>query len=228
MPTTATKVRLFENVARLRRAERDAPRNRDIPAVRASLEQELGETVSQRLAAKLLGVSHTGIGRWVKSGDLPTVFNREGRLEVPVSALLDLHEKVEYQRRRGRRHVLEPGISEARDRARRIPPIPLPDDADGHNTAELRSLAYHAAVARRLRRGMVDDARRLIWVWLDQGKIDPRHAEQWELVLARPIGEVRRLITEDSERGRDLRQNSPLAGVLSEAERRAILQRSTG
>jgi hypothetical protein len=227
MPTTATKVRLFENVARLRRAERDAPQNRDIPAVRASLEQELGDTVSQRLAARLLGVSHTGIRRWIKSGDVPTVFNREGRLEVPVSALLDLHEQVQYQRCKGRRHVLEPGITEARDRARRIPPVTLPDDANGHRTAELRSLAYHTAVARRLHRGMVDDARRLIWVWLDQGNIDPRHAEQWERVLAQPIGEVRRLITEDSDRGRDLRQNSPFAGVLSEAERRAILQRST-
>src|SRR4249919_769627 len=81
MPTTVAKARLFENVARLRRAERELPRNRDIPAVRASLEQELGETVSQRLAAKLLGVSHTGIRRWVKSGDLPTVYNRDGRLE---------------------------------------------------------------------------------------------------------------------------------------------------
>jgi CRISPR/Cas system-associated endoribonuclease Cas2 len=33
---------------------------------------------------------------------------------------------------------------------------------------------------------------------------------------------VRRIIGEDSQRGRDLRQNSPFAGTLSEAERRRI------
>lgn len=144
---------------------------------------------------------------------------------MPVSVLLDLYEQVTEQRRSGRRHVIEPGMAAARNRARNLRPPSVPDDAEGHQAAELQSLAYHRAVAARLNRGMIDDARHRIWVWQDQEKIDPRHAERWEEVLTRPLGEVQLLITEDSERGRDMRQNSPFAGVLSEAERRAILGR---
>ena len=71
---------------------------------------------------------------------------------------------------------------------------------------------------------MVDEALRLLWKWREQGRIDERYAEQWEQVLRRPMTEVRRTIGEDSERGRDLRQNLPFAGMLSEAERRRINQ----
>jgi hypothetical protein len=35
---------------------------------------------------------------------------------------------------------------------------------------------------------------------------------------------VRRIIGEDGQDGHDLRQNSPFAGMLSEAERRRILE----
>lgn len=70
---------------------------------------------------------------------------------------------------------------------------------------------------------MVDEARHLIWQWRDEGRIDPRYAKRWEKVLSRPIPEIRKTIGEDSQRGRDLRQNSPFAGMLSEPERRKIL-----
>jgi hypothetical protein len=39
-----------------------------------------------------------------------------------------------------------------------------------------------------------------------------------------PMAEIRKVIAADDERGRDLRQNSPLAGLLSEPERRKILE----
>jgi len=35
---------------------------------------------------------------------------------------------------------------------------------------------------------------------------------------------IRAAITADDERGRDLRQNSPLAGLLSEQERRKLFE----
>lgn len=73
------KTRLFNNIVRLRCAEREAPKSRDIVTVRAALEEELGETVSRRLAARLLGVSHTALARWVHAGDLPVVFSSAGR-----------------------------------------------------------------------------------------------------------------------------------------------------
>jgi hypothetical protein len=214
----------------LRRASRDAPHSQDIVAVRAALEDDLGETVSRHLAANLLGVSHTALARWIKAGDLPVVYTRTGRVELPVAALLDLHEAVECERESGRRtrHLLEPTMMARRERAGRISVDDLvtrdPSDTDGHRGAELRSLAYHRALARRLRRPMVDEARHVLWKWRDQGRIDSRYAEQWDDVLRRPVAEIREVLGEDSQQARDLRQNSPFAGMLSEPERRKIMQ----
>lgn len=225
------KERLVRQIIRLRRAERSAPENRDIAEVRAELERELGETVAQRLAARVLGISHTALQRWIENGEVATVYTEGGKQEIPVVALLDLYEAVEAQRRSGARtrHVLEPSILEGRERARRLNRRELvrgtEDSIDlGHRLAELRSLAYHRALARRLRRPMVDEARHLVWRWRDEGKMDSRYAEQWESILSRPVRQIARAITADTPEARDLRQNSPFAGLLSEAERRKILQ----
>ena len=48
MSVVAHKLELFENIARLRRAAREMPGNKDLAAVRAALEDELGP---DRLAA---------------------------------------------------------------------------------------------------------------------------------------------------------------------------------
>lgn len=226
------KEQLVRQIIRLRRAERSAPGNRDIVAVRAELERELGETVAQRLAARVLGISHTALQRWIESGELATVYTERGKQEIPVVALFDLYEAVEAQRRSGARarHVLEPSILEGRERARRLHRRDLIRDRHdstkvaGHGLADLRSLAYHRALARRLRRPMVDEARHLVWRWRDEGKMDSRYAEQWESILSRPVRQIARAITADTPEARDLRQNSPFAGLLSEAERRKILQ----
>lgn len=229
MHVVQRRQRLLENIVRLRRAERTAPGNRDIVTVRAALEDELGETVSRRLAANLLGVSHTALARWVKAGDLPLVVNAAGRQEVPVGALIDLYEAVARERDLGlrTRHLLEPTMVDGHIRASRMRTEELvpPGDRDGdaHDRAERRSLAYHRALARRLSRPMIDEALHLIWKWREQGKIDARYADQWEDVLRRPVPDVRRAIGEDSGQARDLRQNSPFAGMLSEPERRKIV-----
>lgn len=203
--------------------------DRNLAAVRAYLENELGNTVSLRLAADLLGVSHTALRRWVTSGDLPTVFTPRGRTEIPIGVLLELRESVDEVRLGGHRtrHVLEPAMIEARRRAQQLEPQDLVSDlpdGGGHRPAELRSLAYHRAVALRLRRTNVDAARQRIWRWREQGQIDPGYADQWESLLAQPIDEIRRTLGEDSQRMRDLRQSSPFAGMLSEAERRRVLE----
>lgn len=219
---------LLQNIVRLRRAERELPPNRDLVAVRTALERELGKTVSLRLAARLLGVSHTALRRWTSSGDLPVVVDAGGRSGVPVAALLDLKEAVDAEREDGRRvrHVLEPVIGEQRERAARLDSKSLvPEESDGgsHRRAERRSLAYHRALARRLRRPMVDDALRQLWEWRAEGAIDARYADEWELLLGRPVAEIRRAIGEDSDSAAALRQTSPFAGMLSEPERRKIL-----
>lgn len=223
------KRRLFQNIRRLRRIQRSAPDLRDVVAVRADLEAELGASVSQRLAASLLGVSHTALQRWIEKGDLPTIHSTDGRKQIPVSVLLDLSDAVDQERESGRRkrHVLEPAMRAAKAQAKELDPtklLPLSNSTDPHERAGRRSLAYHRAVAQRLRQSMVDDALHLTWTWHDHGTIDPRYAARWEEVLREPISEIQRIIGEDSAAGRDLRQNSPFAGVLSEPERRKILR----
>ena len=71
---------------------------------------------------------------------------------------------------------------------------------------------------------MIGRARIKVDRWEKEGRIDPRHAADWREVLGLPLKEIRAAISADAERGHDLRQNSPLAGLLSEPERRRILE----
>lgn len=220
--------RTLENIARLRRVERRHP-SPEIAAVREDLESQLGGTVSRSLSARLLGVSHTALSNWIEAGGIPAVITKQGRKEVPIPALLELQEQVDRQRKAGRRklHLLEPIMADAQRRAARMhsqPAVPGSRRSDPHRTAELRSLAYHRALAPQLRRPMVDEAQRKLGRWKEEGKIDPRYAKAWEAVFALPMTGIRKAIVADDDRGRDLRQNSPLAGLLSEPERRKILE----
>lgn len=222
--------RALQNIARLRRAERNAP-SADIAVVREDLESQLGGTASRNLSADLLGVSHTALNNWIATGDVPVVISERGRKEVPIPALMELQDRVAKERKSGRRklHTLEPVMTEARRRAERMRPRATVSrsrpGSDPHRTPELRSLAYHRALAPRLRRPMIDAAQRKLRRWKEDGRVDPRYAQAWEDVFAMPMAEIRKTITVDNERGRDLRQNSPLAGLLSEPERRKILEK---
>jgi hypothetical protein len=216
----------FENIVRLKRAEKESA-NREVATVRANLEEELGQTVSRNLAASILGVSHTALNKWIAKGDIPVVITASGRKEVPVPLLLDLYEQVNERRDSGERrlHALEPVIEDARQRADRLRPersVQGLAGADRHRTSELRALAYHRALAPRLRRPMINDAMRRLERWRREGRIDHRHALEWERLFEKPMAEIRKAISKDDEAGNDLRQNSPLAGLLSEPERRKI------
>ena len=220
------KQELFHNVARLRRVGRRLPGDPDVAAVRLALERELGETVSRRLAARVLGVSHTALDRWIDSGDLPVVYSASGRVEVPVAGLLDLYEKVQADRDADgdRRYPLTPTMKRQREAARELR-LGEADKGEprGHDRATARSRAYHREVARRLRKPMVDEARYVLYRWREQDRIDPRYADRWQRILDLPLPEIRRALTDEGEGADDLRQNSPFAGVLSEPERRRIL-----
>lgn len=78
--------------------------------------------------------------------------------------------------------------------------------------------------AEVLRQELVREARRRIRTLLDNGRLDLRYAERWQLLLARPIPEIAKTISSDTQRARDLRQNTPFAGVLNEQERRQIIE----
>lgn len=217
---------LFENIVRLRRAGRELPGNQDLSRVRLGLEEQLGQTVSRRLAARLLGVSHTALERWIKSSDLPVVRSSTGREEVPVPALLDLYEAVQSDRAASPgRYALAPTMARQRDAARRMR-LDEPSGSrrrDGHDRASARGLAYHTAIASKLSKAMVAEASHALFRWREQGRIDQRYAKRWEEVLAMPLPAIRHSITAVGPDADDLRQNTPFAGALSEPERQRIL-----
>lgn len=216
---------LFENIVRLRRAGRGLSGNRDLAAVRISLERELGETVSRRLAARALGVTHTALNRWIDAGEFPVVYAPSGRFEVPVNALLRFREAVEAdQDKEEGRYRLAPTMARQREAAMRLKLTDRKSGAEsGHSRASARSLAYHSAIASRLDRSMLDEARHVLLRWQLQERIDPAYAARWEGLLDQPIREIREALIDESTTGDDLRQNSPFAGLLSEPERRRIL-----
>lgn len=219
------KQRLFENVVQLRRVGRLVPDNEDLFAVRLGLEQELGETISRRLAAKLLGVSHTALERWIESGDVPLVFTASGRQEVSVVALFDLYEAVSSNKTSGTvRHPLAAALRSRQHAAERLRVDWSHDRKDtSYDRTHLRGLAYHQAVAGRLQKQTVADAKYVLYRWREQGRIDPVYAERWDRVLAMPLTSIRDAITAVGADADDLRQNSPFAGALTEPERRRVL-----
>lgn len=232
MASVADKEQLIDNVARLRRAERVSPKSEDLALVRADLERRIGHTVPRAMAARRLGMSQTALDRWVGQGDIPIVVTPRGRREVPLGALLDLVAELERHKRKepDDPHPVASVLRARRRQAERLEPaVLLPrrhlrGGRHSHRTAELRSLAYHRAVARRLDSRLVAEARSRLSRWEHEARIDPRYADEWRRVLSRSIPRVKRFIGEDSQRARDLRQSSPFAGALSEAERRKILQ----
>lgn len=188
------------------------PGDVDLETVIGELEAELGETVSQRIAARFLGVSHTALGHRVRGGSIPLVENRAGRREVPVPALLRF--KPTWGGAGGADSF--GGAAGVRGDRR--------SDADrDHAAASDRSLAYHRAVADRLTRGHVADACYRVRKWRAGGKLDPTYADEWEQVLQGSLAQIRAILTDPSSAAADLRQSSPFAGILSESERRTVI-----
>jgi hypothetical protein len=176
--------------------------------------------------------SHAALNRWIDSGDVAVVLTPTGRREVPIPTVCDLRRRVmrEKESARPRLHALAPAMAESRRRAARLRPDPSllaeleSQPVDRHRLADLGGLAYHLAVASRLSRTTVARARVKVERWERERRLDPRHAVAWRALLELPLKEVRAAISADDERGHDLRQNSPLAGVLSEPERRKIIE----
>ena len=219
------KLAVFDQVVLLRRAESQAPGVREIPIVRAQLERRMGSSVSLMMAARILGVSQTTVDRWSRCGDLPVVVSNSGRREIPVGALAELYERVEVERSAGRSHVLEPVVREWRDAAAAMDIESVAGgDADAHARGATRSLVYHRAGRAQAHTGA---CRRCTAAHLGVGEpggsIDPQYANAWEHLLDGTVREVGARVRADTPRMADLRQNSPFAGVLSEPERRRIL-----
>ncbi|MGP0008035.1 MAG: hypothetical protein ACLPIG_04905 [Methylocella sp.] len=94
-----------------------------------------------------------------------------------------------------------------------------------HNRLDERSLALHALVAQKVQAApaLLDKARENICRWQQAGSPSLALAE-WEQILSSPVDQVTAFLVERSERATRLRQSSPFAGILTEAERRAIYE----
>lgn len=231
MANVAESKNLVDGIVRLRRAERTPEVARDVAPVRRDLESRLGPTLSRSRAAHILGVSQTALDRWVDVRQVPVVLTPGGRRAVPRQFVVELREAIDDLLGEGQqRHLLAKALERRRKAASRFggprsssggdgPPV-----LSGHGTAERRSLAFHAAIADRLDEGVVEDARERVERLFAEGHLHPRYAERWRALLAQPLTEISGAITADTQTGRDLRQNSPFAGVLNEQERGRIIE----
>jgi hypothetical protein len=226
MPRVAETLSLVDSIVRLRRAERIRRAAPDVAPVRRQLEAQLGPTMSRSRASRILGVSQTALDRWVASGQLPVLVSPSGRREIPRQVVIELKESLGRLNRKGiTRHPLSAALAERRGAAPSIPPksnverLPI-----GHDTAERRSLAFHRAIAERLDDGLIAEVRERVDRLAADGHMHPIYAERWREILALPIDRIAGAIVADGQDARDLRQNSPFAGVLNEHERRRIIE----
>lgn len=94
-----------------------------------------------------------------------------------------------------------------------------------HRIAEAKSLALHVLAARRITAdpGLLARARSTVARWLQRyGERPPPALVEWRELLEQPSPVVAARATELSEEGARLRQSSPLATLLSDAERRRV------
>jgi DNA-binding transcriptional MerR regulator len=229
MAGVAETLSLVENIVRLRRAERIRRAAPDVAPVRRQLESQLGPTLSRSRASRILGVSQTALDRWVQTGRLPVVTTPRGRREIPRQVVIELRESLDRLKRKGiTRHPLSAALAERRDAAGSIGSIPLESQGEqlptGHDTAERRSLAYHRAIAERLDDGLIAEARERVDRLSAEGHMHPTYAKRWREILTLPLDRIAEVIAANGQDARDLRQNSPLAGVLNEHERRRIIE----
>lgn len=91
---------------------------------------------------------------------------------------------------------------------------------DPHRLAEERSVAYHRAIAARLRDEpeILVAARQRVRDWSSRAVV-PHFAREWEGILAGDVDSIQAFLVERSERASELRQSSPFAGALGSRER---------
>ncbi len=95
-----------------------------------------------------------------------------------------------------------------------------------HSRLDERSLAMHRLVAEKVQANpaLLDKARDNLRRWQQIDGSPKLTLVEWEQILSGPADQVTQFLTERSERATRLRQSSPFAGLLTEAERKAIYE----
>jgi hypothetical protein len=105
--------------------------------------------------------------------------------------------------------------------------VPLTPGLLKHRVIEARSLAMHCLIAQKIAAdsSLLEVARRNVKSWSARYGDSPPHAlEEWRAILNRPWPEIAALLTDPGETAARLRQSSPFAGVLSQAERKRVYE----
>ena len=100
-----------------------------------------------------------------------------------------------------------------------------------HARLDQRSLALHRLVAKKITAdaSLIEFARQNVKRWQAASDSASPALTEWEQILGKPLGEIVAFLTERSEHATRLRQSSPFAGILTEAERSSIYESySTG
>lgn len=100
-----------------------------------------------------------------------------------------------------------------------------------HGVHDVRSRVMHAIIAERARDdpGVLARAHARVAEWQRSGApMSNEWVEAWSELLAQPDDVVIERLADDTPEMRDLRQSSPFAGALSEAERRGVIRALPG
>ncbi len=103
-----------------------------------------------------------------------------------------------------------------------MPPMqPIYSD---HSRVDERSLAMHRLVADKVRSdpSLLDKALDNVRRWQETEGSNSQTLAEWTTILSGPPDDVAKFLEERSERATRLRQSSPFAGVLTDAERQSI------
>jgi hypothetical protein len=148
--------------------------------------------------------------------------SRRGPGRPPTGRALTAAERMRRYRVRQRAAGLRPAT-----RWQPATAAPLTPGLLKHRLIEARSLAMHCVAAKKIAAdpALLDVARRNLEAWSARyGDSPPRALEEWRTILRRPWPEIAALITDPGETAARLRQSSPFAGVLTQAERRRMYE----
>lgn len=98
-----------------------------------------------------------------------------------------------------------------------------------HARLDERSIALHALVAEKLLAdpSLMSVAKENLRRWQKANGSPSLALIEWEQILSGQIDQVAQFLSERTEKAVRLRQSSPFAGILSEAERGAIYESFT-
>jgi hypothetical protein len=100
----------------------------------------------------------------------------------------------------------------------------------GHRMADVRSLALHREIARRLRAqpSLLNGVRERVRAWGADASVSHHYVSAWSQLLDGPSEALFATLERDDETATALRQASPFLGILDARQRWQIWRRAGG